>query len=95
MLGLTPGPVRSNDRLEAWWPLPGDHSPDGALAHPGLTAGYTFSFLERVGAGGVRRPRHALKRAHLSRAPQKQTTLNNGYLGSHNDEERSEMRYLM
>ena len=23
------------------------------------------------------------------------TTLNNGYLGSHNDEERSEMRYVM
>jgi hypothetical protein len=27
--------------------------------------------------------------------PKKLTTLSNGYLGSHNDEERSEMRYVM
>jgi hypothetical protein len=27
--------------------------------------------------------------------PQKNTTLNNGYLGSRNDEERSEMRYVV
>ena len=26
---------------------------------------------------------------------QKRTTVNNGYLGSRNDEERSEMRYVM
>ena len=26
---------------------------------------------------------------------QTNTTLDNGYLGSHNDEERSEMRYVM
>jgi len=27
--------------------------------------------------------------------PNKKTTFNNGYLGSRNDEERSEMRYVM
>ena len=31
----------------------------------------------------------------ISMAPLTKTTLNNGYLGSRNDEERSEMRYVV
>ena len=36
-----------------------------------------------------------LKSNWSHRDPKQYTTLSNGYLGSHNDEERSEMRYVM
>jgi hypothetical protein len=36
-----------------------------------------------------------IKNTNLTKNNNQYTTLSNGYLGSHNDEERSEMRYVM
>ena len=78
-----------------------------AKAKPPAGWGSYHIFLNRAGpargppsrVGGVR-GRHSVNlslAACASRALrfESNTTLNNGYLGSRNDEERSEMRYLV
>ena len=62
-----------------------------ADAQPSLSWPAFSIFLDRS-----KRLTEAMRvREHLCSAPQHETTLNNGYLGLGNDEERSEMRYVV
>ena len=48
-----------------------------------------------VGGRAIRRVLSCASNADVSRLTQATKTLNSGYLGSRNDEERSEMRYVV
>ena len=95
---MSPGPGCNRPGRARVSPGPTEPSRDGA----GPTGSRGVAAVTRGDRPDQNLPNHTPLTRRLKPAGRpaalahnQQTTLNNGYLGSRNDEERSEMRYLM
>ena len=73
-----------------WRPAANNGRPLASLARAGLAAARPLPPLSHTLTPQPFTPRGSRRGLNLTK-----TTLNNGYLGSRNDEERSEMRYVV